>query len=68
MKAIDYFLDDVDAIDENHEKYVTGIILKCGPRCFFCNLEGHFTSDCTQVKKEAKKCWKSLYDERMASL
>ena len=22
--------------------------MKFGPRCFFCNLEGHFKSDCTQ--------------------
>ena len=23
--------------------------MKYGPRCFFCNLEGHFKSDCTQI-------------------
>ena len=23
-----------------------GVIAKFGPRCFFCNLEGHFKSDC----------------------
>ena len=48
MKAIGYFLDDVDATDEDHEEYVRGLIMKYGPRCFFCNLEGHFKSDCTQ--------------------
>ena len=48
MKAIDYFLDDVDATDEDHEEYVRGLIKQYGPRCFFCNLEGHFKSDCTQ--------------------
>ena len=48
MKAIGYFLDDVDATDEDHEEYVKGLIKKYGPRCFFCNLEGHFKSDCTQ--------------------
>ena len=45
MKAIGYFLDDVDATDEDHE----GIIMKNEPRCFFCNLKGHFKSDCTQL-------------------
>ena len=48
MKAIGHFLDDVDATDEHHEEYVRGLIMKYGPRCFFCNLEGHFKSDCTQ--------------------
>ena len=48
MKSIGYFLEDVDATDEDHEEYVRGLIMKYGPRCFFCNLEGHFKSDCTQ--------------------
>ena len=48
MKAIGYFVDDVDATDEDHEEYVRGLIMKYGQRCFFCNLEGHFKSDCTQ--------------------
>ena len=45
MKAIGYFLEDVDATDEDYEEYVRGFIMKYGPRCFFCNLEGHFKSD-----------------------
>ena len=48
MKAIGYFPDDVDATDEDHEENGRGFIMKYGPRCFFCNLEGHFKSDCTQ--------------------
>ena len=47
MKVITYFLDDVDATDEDYEEYVRGLIMKYGPRCFFCYLEGHFVSDCT---------------------
>ena len=47
MEPIGYFLGDVDATDEDHEEYVRGLIMKYGPRCFFCNLEGHFKSDCT---------------------
>ena len=41
MKAIGHFLNDVDATDatdEDHEEYVRGLIIKYGPRCFFCNL------------------------------
>ena len=26
-----------------------GFIIRYGPRCFFCNLEGHLKSDCTQL-------------------
>ena len=48
MKAIGYFLDDVDAIDEDHEEDVRGLIKKYGPSRFFCILEGHFKPDCTQ--------------------
>ena len=48
MKAIGYFLDDVDATDEEHEEYVRGLIMNYKPRCFFCKLEGHFRSDCSQ--------------------
>ena len=42
-----YFLGDVDATDEDHEEYARGLIVKYGQMCFFCNLEGHFKSDCT---------------------
>ena len=30
----------------DHEDFMRGVIAKFGPRCFFCNLEGHFKSDC----------------------
>ena len=45
MKAIGYFLDDL----EDQEEYVRGLIMRYEPRCFFCNLDGHFKSDCTQL-------------------
>ena len=40
MKAIGYFLDNVDATDDDYEEYIRGLIMKFEPRCFFCNLEG----------------------------
>ena len=48
MKAIGYFLDDVDATHEDHEEYVRGLMMRNGPRCFFCNLGAQFKSDWTQ--------------------
>ena len=48
MKAIGFSLEDKDASELDHEDFMRGIIAKFGPRCFFCNLEGHFKSDFPQ--------------------
>ena len=45
MKAIGFSLEDEDASELDHEDFMRGVIAKFGPRCFFCNLEGHFKSD-----------------------
>ena len=49
MKAIGFSLEDEDASEVDHEDFMRGVIAKFGPRCFICNLEGPFKSDCPHI-------------------
>ena len=55
MKAISFSLEDEYASEVDHGDFMRGVIAKFGPRGFFCNLEGHFKSDCPQF-------WDALAD------
>ena len=48
MKAIGFNLEDEDSSEVDHEDFMRVVIANFGPRCFFCNLEDHFNSDCPQ--------------------
>ena len=48
MKVIDLSLEDEDASEVNGEDFKRRLIAKFDPRFLFCNLEGHFKSDCPQ--------------------
>ena len=68
MKAIGYFLDDVDATEENQEEYVRVLIMRYVPRCFFCNLEGHCKSDCTQLWDAVADVKHPRYEEALSGV
>ena len=48
LKAIGFCFEDEDASEADLEDFMKGGTAKCGPRFFFCNLEGHFIPDCPQ--------------------
>ena len=46
MKSLGYApVEEDKSQTEEHESY-SGLIIKIGASCFFCNQEGHFRMDC----------------------
>ena len=68
MKAIGFSLEDEDASELGHEDFMRGVIAKVGPRCFFCNLEGHFKSDCPQFLDAVAEIKHPRYEEALSGL
>ena len=46
MKSLGYASDEEDMSQMEEHKIHSGLIIKIGARCFFCNQGGHFRMDC----------------------
>ena len=46
MKRLEYARDEEDMSQTEEHEFYSGLIIKIGARCFFCNQEGHFRMYC----------------------
>ena len=46
MKSPGYAPDEKDMSRMEENEFYSGLIIKIGARCFFCNQEGHLRMDC----------------------
>ena len=46
MKSLGYAPHEEDMSQMEENEFYTGLIIKIGARCFYCNQEGHFRMDC----------------------
>ena len=46
MKSLGYAPKEEDTNQTEEHEFYSGLIIKIGGRCFFCNQEGHFRMDC----------------------
>ena len=68
MKAIGFSLEDNDASEVDHEDFMRGVIAKFRPKCFFCNLEGHFKSDFPQFWDAVADIKHSRHEEALSGV
>ena len=60
-QTIEFCLEEDDASDTDHERTIRILTSKFGPSRFFCNLEGHFKSDCLQFWYAVAETTKRLH-------
>ena len=46
IKSLGYAPDEEDMSQTEEHEFYSGLIIKIGARCFFCNQEGRFRMDC----------------------
>ena len=54
IKSLGYAPDKVDMSQTEEHEFYSGLIIKIGARCFFCNQDGHFRMDCPLFWKALK--------------
>ena len=54
MKSLGYAPDEEDMSQMEEHEFYSGLIIKIGARCFFCNQEGHFRMDCPLFSEAVK--------------
>ena len=54
MKSLGYAPDEEDMSQMEEHEFYSGLIIKIGARCFFCNQEGHFRMDCSLFGEAVK--------------
>ena len=68
MKSLEYAPDEEDMSQTEEHEFYSGLIIKIGARCLFCNQEGHFRMDCPLFWEAVKKQKQSKHKLALAAV